>query len=121
PSSVTLSRAPGTAAVLEYRIGLETGDTLVVLIHGGIGTSVFGVRLWVVISLFGILVGLAALLALQSQTRPLTRLAAAVDRIDPSGPPIRLPEPESGAREIAALIAAFNRLQERLSNLMRAR
>lgn len=121
PSSVTLTRAPDSATGIEYRIGLTTGDTLVVRIRSRLATRLFGLPLWLVMAAFGVLVSLIALAAMHHQTRPLARLASAVDRIDPAGPPVLLPEPASGAREIHALISAFNRLQARLSHLMRAR
>jgi signal transduction histidine kinase len=71
--------------------------------------------------LFGTVVALGALLIMQRETRPLTRLAAAVDRIDLSGEPVPVPEPSHSAPEIQALGRAFNRLQERLAGLLKAR
>jgi signal transduction histidine kinase len=55
------------------------------------------------------------------EMRPLARLAAAVDRIDLAGAPAPLPPLRARAPEIQALIAAFNRLEARLSQLLRAR
>jgi signal transduction histidine kinase len=49
------------------------------------------------------------------------RLVAAVDGIDLATAPKALPQARSGAPEIVALVAAFNRLQERLALLLRAR
>lgn len=51
----------------------------------------------------------------------IARLAAAVDLLDPSGPRVELPGRGSSVREIAALIGAFDRLQNRLAHLLRTR
>jgi signal transduction histidine kinase len=109
-------------AVLEFRIGLATGQTLQVRAHGVPLTTVLGLPVGFIAGLFGTAVGLLALVALQRETRPLARLAAAVDGIDPAAArPAALPPPGRGAPEIRALVDAFNRLQERLALLLRAR
>lgn len=120
PSSVTVSRAPNGGRGLEYRIALETGGTLVVRV-GRRAATVLGVPAPLATSLFGGLVALAALLAMRRETRPIARLAAAVDLLDPSGPRVELPGRGSSVREIAALIGAFDRLQNRLAHLLRTR
>ena len=58
---------------------------------------------------------------MQLETRPLAQLAAAVDRVDLSADPPPLPRPAAARRRFGAVIAAFNRLQTRLSEMMRAR
>src|SRR4030088_2085906 len=55
------------------------------------------------------------------ETKPLARLAEAVDRVDLSLDPVALPEAKRSAPEIRALIDAFNRLQSRLGELLRSR
>ncbi|MBV9566165.1 MAG: HAMP domain-containing protein, partial [Bradyrhizobium sp.] len=71
--------------------------------------------------LFGTIIALLALLVMQRETRPLARLAAAVDRVDLSADPPPLDPARRSAPEIRAVIAAFNRLQGRLSEMLRAR
>jgi signal transduction histidine kinase len=66
-------------------------------------------------------VALLALLVMQRETRPLAQLAAAVDRVDLSVDPPPLPDARRSAPEIRAVIAAFNRLQGRLAEMLRAR
>ena len=61
--------------------------------------------------LFGTIVALLALLVMQRETRPLARLAAAVDRVDLSADPHPLPHARRSAPEIRAVISAFSRLQ----------
>jgi signal transduction histidine kinase len=58
---------------------------------------------------------------MQRETKPLARLAAAVDRVDLSADPPMLAQARRSAPEIRAVIAAFNRLQGRLSEMLRAR
>src|SRR5690606_30244996 len=105
---------------LEDRLALESGGTLVVRV-GRRAATVLGVPAPLATSLFGGLVALAALLAMRRETRPIARLAAAVDLLDPSGPRVELPGRGSSVREIAALIGAFDRLQNRLAHLLRTR
>lgn len=106
---------------LELRVGLNTGETLIVDAMSFPVANVFGLPVGFVAGLTGALVGLIALMALQRETKPLTRLAWAVDQIDLVGAPAVLPELKSSAPEIQALLVAFNRLQVRLSHLLRGR
>jgi signal transduction histidine kinase len=71
--------------------------------------------------LLGTLIALIALIIMHRETRPLVRLAAAVDRMDLDGQPVPLPQARTSAPEIKALVGAFDRLQTRLSQLVRAR
>jgi len=108
-------------AMIDVRVGLRTGDTLVVetgnpLLLGPLGLPVgFGA------GIFGTLIALLALLVMHRETKPLARLAEAVDRVDLSLDPVALPEAKRSAPEIRALIDAFNRLQSRLGELLRSR
>jgi signal transduction histidine kinase len=106
---------------LEFRIGLATGETLIINTKRAITVSRLGLPVGFGAGLFGTLVALVALLIMHRETLPLARLAAAVDGIDLSGPPVLLPQARGSAPEIQALIAAFNRLETRLSQLLRAR
>jgi signal transduction histidine kinase len=106
---------------LEFRIGLGTGETLVVDARNPVLVTAAGLPVGFGAGLFGTVVALGALLIMLRETRPLTRLAAAVDRIDLSGEPVPVPEPSRSAPEIQALGRAFNRLQDRLAGLLKAR
>jgi signal transduction histidine kinase len=114
-----LARAMSNA--VEFRIGLTTGETLVVDATTRLPVTSFGLPVGLGAGLFGTIVALLALLVMQRETRPLARLAAAVDRVDLSADLPPLPEARRSAPEIRAVIAAFNRLQTRLSEMMRAR
>jgi len=114
-----LARAMSNA--VEFRIGLKTGETLVVDATTRLPVTPLGLPVGLGAGLFGTIVALLALLVMQRETRPLARLAAAVDRVDLSADPPPLPEARRSAPEIRAVIAAFNRLQARLSEMMRAR
>lgn len=114
-----LARAMSNA--VEFRIGLNTGETLVVDATTRLPMTPFGLPVGLGAGLFGTIVALLALLVMQRETRPLAQLAAAVDRVDLSADPPPLPEARRSAPEIRAVIAAFNRLQTRLSEMMRSR
>ncbi|MEL6622224.1 MAG: ATP-binding protein [Pseudomonadota bacterium] len=71
--------------------------------------------------LLGTIIATLMLIFLLRQIRPLEELARAVDRIDLRDDPQPIPEVRSSAPEIRALVAAFNRQQERLSGLLMSR
>jgi signal transduction histidine kinase len=108
-------------AMLDVRVGLKTGDTLVVKIGNNVLVGPLGMPVGFGAGLFGSLIALLALLVMHRETKPLARLAEAVDRVDLSLDPIALPEAKRSAPEIRALIDAFNRLQSRLGELLRSR
>jgi signal transduction histidine kinase len=132
PVSVSLSKAYGeqprrarrsfvTPVDLEFRVGLRTGETLIIDARHTPVRNVLGLPTGFLMGLVGSLIGLVAIIIMHRETKPLARLAGAVDRMDLSGSAATLPEQGSSAPEIRALIAAFNRLQGRLSQLLRAR
>ncbi|ATQ67244.1 MULTISPECIES: sensor histidine kinase [Methylosinus] len=106
---------------LEFRIALRSGETLLIDTRGALVLARTGLPIGLGAGLFGTLVALGALIVTYRETKPLARLAAAVDAIDLSGSPAPLPQPRGRAPEARALIAAFERLQARLSALLRAR
>ena len=109
------------ANALEFRIALRTGETLVIDTRSPLVVTRLGLPVGIGAGLFGTLIALVALIIMYRETRPLARLAAAVDRMDLAGPPVLLRQARTSAAEIQALITAFNRLQTRLSQLLRAR
>lgn len=106
---------------LELRVGLLTGETLIIEARSLSVINIFGLPVGFVSGLLGSLIALIALMIMHRETKPLMRLSAAVDRTDLAGSPVLLPEDRAGAPEVRALIRAFNRLQDRLSQLLRAR
>jgi len=108
-------------ATIDARIGLRTGDTLIVKIGNAFLLGPLGLPVGFGAGIFGTLIALLALLVMHRETKPLARLAEAVDRVDLSLDPVALPEAKRSAPEIRALIDAFNRLQNRLGELLRSR
>jgi signal transduction histidine kinase len=109
------------ANAIEFRIGLAGGELLVIDAYTRLPVTPFGLPIGFGAGLFGSIVALLALLVMQRETRPLAQLAAAVDRVDLSADPPPLPDARRSAPEIRAVIAAFNRLQGRLAEMLRAR
>lgn len=109
------------ANAVEFRIGLRSGELLVIDAYTRLPVTPFGLPVGFGAGVFGSIVALLALLVMQRETRPLARLAAAVDRVDLSADPPPLPDARRSAPEIRAVIAAFNRLQGRLAEMLRAR
>jgi signal transduction histidine kinase len=106
---------------LEFRIALRTGETLVVDTHSPLVINRLGLPVGFGAGLFGTVVAIVALLIMQRETKPLARLAAAVDHVELSADPVPLPDARRSAPEVRAVIAAFNRLQGRLGSMLRAR
>jgi signal transduction histidine kinase len=106
---------------VDVRVGLKTGDTLVIEIGNAILLGPLGLPVGFGAGIFGTLIALLALLVMHRETKPLARLAEAVERVDLSLDPVTLPEARRSAPEIRSLIDAFNRLQSRLGELLRSR
>ncbi|MGH6939258.1 HAMP domain-containing sensor histidine kinase [Hypericibacter sp.] len=108
-------------SALEFRITLKDGTPLVIVSRSPLPVTRFGLPVGFGAGLLGTLIALIALVIMHRETRPLARLSAAVDRMDLAGEPTFLPPARTSAPEVQTLIAAFNRLQDRLSRLLRAR
>lgn len=111
----------GRPDAMIFRIALRTGETLVVQARSALLVTRLGLPIGLGAGLLGTVIALLALYAMQRAAKPLARLVAAIDRIDLAGPPALLPAVPRSAPEIRALVDAFNRLQTRLSQLLKAR
>jgi signal transduction histidine kinase len=111
----------GVLNPVQFRIRLSPDRVLVMETRTPFIVSWFGLPAGLGAGLIGTLFGVAALIVLHREIRPLTRLAAAVDRIDPVGAPVALPKLKGAAPETQALLKAFDRLQTRLHAIVRAR
>ena len=111
----------GTADALTLRVVLTTGETLVIASRSSLLVTRLGLPVGFGAGLVGTLIALVALVVMHRATRPLMRLAAALDAMDLSGEPLPLAGSRTYPPEIQALINAYNRLQARLSQLLRAR
>lgn len=125
PAPESRRRAAGLSFVppvaLQIRVGLATGETLVVDVRTTPVVNLFGLPVGFVVGLFGALIGLLALVVMHREARPLARLVAALGQVDLTGAGVPLSVPKGGAPEIRALLGAFNDLLGRLSQLTRAR
>lgn len=108
-------------ASLVLRTTLENNTLLVLRARELFPVTNFGLPLGFAAGLFGTLIALLMLVFLLRQIRPLEELARAVDLIDLQNDPQPISEVRSSAPEIRALVAAFNRQQERLSGLLKSR
>jgi signal transduction histidine kinase len=111
----------GVADALTLRVVLSTGETLVIASRSPLLVTRLGLPVGFGAGLIGTLIALVALVVMHRATRPLMRLAAALDAMDLSGEPLPLSGSRTYPPEIQALINAYNRLQARLSQLLRAR
>ncbi len=111
----------GPGNPVEFAIALKGSEVLVIQTRTPFLVAVFGLPAGLGAGLVGTLVALAAFVLLNHELRPLRRLAAAVDRIDPASEPVPIPDVRFVAPETRSLIHAFERLQTRLHAMIRAR
>jgi len=98
-------------------VELASGEYLVVETAGELLNRLFGVPLGFFLSAAAMLVTGLAILGVVRETRPLRRLAVAVDRF---GMEARAdPLPERGAPEVRSVIRATNAMQARITTLLR--
>ncbi|QIB35204.1 ATP-binding protein [Ancylobacter pratisalsi] len=104
---------------LRVYVQLASGDYLLLDVQDKVTVRVLGVPIGFFAGLFGVLVAVAALVAVAREMKPLTRLARDVDRVGEHLDPV--PIPETGAPELRALIHAVNAMQERIATLVKNR
>ncbi len=104
---------------LKVTIGLATGGYAVLETRGDILRRIWGVPPGFLLGALGALVGLAAIIAIMREARPLRRLSGSVARFADGAVPD--PVDARGAPEIRRLIAAFNDMQERIASLVKGR
>jgi len=104
---------------VRFVVALASGEFLVVDSADELITRIFGLPAGFWAGIIGFVVAAVAVLAVLRETLPLSHLAGLVDRFG-----IALdstPVPERGAREVRALIRAFNQMQSRIATLVKAR
>ncbi len=104
---------------LRISIPLKSGGFALFETSGDIGPRIYGFPPGFFIGALGALVGIAALLAILREARPLRELAGSVARFSGETPvePVR----PRGAPEIKKLIGAVNDMQARLAALIKGR
>jgi len=110
--------SPGS---IEIKIGLGSGETLVVTSGSVLSLSMLGVPPGLWAGLLGFAIALITIVMLRREARPLRDLAAAVDAMHVPDKAEPIPDAPRSAPEIRALISAFNRLIERVAALLKAR
>jgi signal transduction histidine kinase len=110
-----------TVRIAELRVALRTGGVLSVAAEDVVLFWSGGMPIGFPVAFAGMLVAFVALILLNREFRPILRLAKAVEALDPSDQKARLPKIGANTREVQALVKAFDRQQERVSTLLRAR
>src|SRR5262245_29836986 len=106
--------------VVEIEVGLKSGQTLVVTSGGLLHLTMLGFPPGFWAGVLGFAVAVITVLMVRREARPLRNLAEAVDRMSPGKADV-IPEAPRSAPEIRALIADFNRLSQRIAQLIKAR
>lgn len=122
PETVARPRLLQRAArPLSFQVTLTDGQVLLVEARTPFIVTFYGLPAGMGAGLIGTLFGAIAFFLLHREIRPLTRLAAAVDAMDPSGESVPLPAIRASTPEIRALMRAFEHLQSRLRVMTRSR
>lgn len=111
---------PSAFNAVDFRIGLVTGETLVVSTESRLMVHPNGLPIGFAAALLGLAIALGAMIVLHREFRPLSQLAAAVDTVDPAEM-AALPTVRARSPELRALVGAFERLHERIATLIKAR
>ena len=106
---------------VEFAISLDAGAVLILETRTPFLVTAFGLPVGLGAGLIGSVFALIALIVLNRELRPLRRLAAAVDEIDPTAAPVPVPDVRFSAPETRRLVEAFARLQTRLHSMIAAR
>lgn len=109
----------GRGDALSVYIELADGSYLWLDVEDRVTIRLLGVPIGFFAGLFGVVVALAALVAVAREMRPITSLAREVDRVGEGIHPVAIPE--RGAPELRKLIRAVNAMQQRIAALVRNR
>ncbi|ADH87478.1 integral membrane sensor signal transduction histidine kinase [Ancylobacter novellus DSM 506] len=109
----------GRGDTLSVYVELADGGYLWLDVEDRVTVRLLGVPIGFFAGLFGVIVALAALVAVAREMRPITRLAREVDRVGEGIDPVAIPE--RGAPELRKLIRAVNAMQKRIAALVRNR
>lgn len=104
---------------LRLAVGLKGGGYAVFETRGEISRRLFGLPPGFWLGALGSLVGIAAIVAVWREARPLQDLSKAVSRFSGDGQPTRVAA--RGAPELRRLIEEVNRMQERITTLLKGR
>ncbi|WP_072396823.1 HAMP domain-containing sensor histidine kinase [Hyphomicrobium sp. CS1GBMeth3] len=110
--------SPGS---VEIQVGLRSGKSLVIGTGGVLSLSMLGFPPGFWAGLIGFGIAAVTIVMLGREARPLRELADAVDRFNLPDTSEPIADAPRSAPEIRALISAFNRLTERVANLLRTR
>lgn len=106
---------------IEFAVALEGANVLILETRTPFLVTWFGLPVGLGAGLLGSLFAVIAVLVLHRELRPLRRLAAAVDEMDPAAAPVPVPDVRFSAPETRTLVQAFARLQARLHAMIAAR
>jgi signal transduction histidine kinase len=106
---------------VEIKVGLKSGETLVITSGSVLSLSMLGVPPGFWAGMMGFAIALITIVMLRREARPLRKLADAVDRMQLPEQAEPIPDAPRSAPEIRALISAFNRLVDRVTSLLKAR
>ncbi|MCO6185096.1 cell wall metabolism sensor histidine kinase WalK [Rhizobium sp. L1K21] len=127
-SQIALADAPwpdagrsALLATLEFRIALDTGETLILDARSPFLANATGLPVGLFAGLLGSLIGLVVLILVILVSRPLREIAEAVETLELGQGPHRLPNKRVFSVEVRRLWRAYNALQDRIALLLKNR
>ncbi len=114
---LTVVQIPGPREHFQAQLRLSDGSPVTIDVR----PTVRPLAPWLPVVLFGqlLLMIVCTWLAVRIATRPLSRLAEAVENLDPNAHPVHLDE--KGPREVAYAARAFNTMQARIAEYLKER
>jgi two-component system, OmpR family, osmolarity sensor histidine kinase EnvZ len=108
-----------TQASPRFAVSLRNGGYLVFETQGPLGRRLFGLPPGFGVGVLGALIGMAAVIAIAREARPLRALSRSLEQFTGDGSALHIKP--GGAPEIRKLIIAVNEMQARISELVRGR
>ncbi|CCE07873.1 Sensor protein [Bradyrhizobium sp. STM 3843] len=108
-----------TQRSIRFAVSLRSGDYVAFEAVGPVARRLFGWPPGFGIGLLGAFIGIAAVIAIAREARPLRALSRSLEQFTGNGSTLQVKP--AGAPEIRKLITAVNEMQERISELVRGR
>ncbi len=106
---------------IEFRIALTDGSRLVLRNFAPTGVGRWGIPVGMLAGFVAAIMALLVVAIMYRELTALTQLARAVDTIELNGSAVHLPDVGKKSPEMRSLVDAFDRLQGRLSEVLKSR
>ncbi|MDJ0931004.1 ATP-binding protein [Breoghania sp.] len=106
---------------IEFHIGLRDGRVLIIRSLAPDAFGVMGIPIGMAAGLMAAIISLIVVIAMYREILSLAKLSKAIDHMDLSSDRVPLPDVRHKSPELRSLVNAFDRLQTRLSEVLKSR